>query len=71
MGAPQPSPIFSQAGMTFTSAAAVNNMAGAQAALMSPMTQQGAPLIMNPAVASHALNPYILMQQGILNEVYC
>lgn len=43
---------------------ALNGLAAGQQALMSPMAQQGAPLIMNPPMANPGFNPYVLMQQG-------
>jgi len=57
----QQSPILSQAAMTFP-----HNAGGAQQALMSPMAQQGAPLIMNPPLGATGINPYAaVMQQGL------
>lgn len=60
----QQSPILSQAAMTFP-----HNAGGAQQALMSPMAQQGAPLIMNPPLGATGINPYAaVMQQGIASN---
>ena len=59
---PQQSPVLSQAGMTFPHNA---GGAAAQQALMSPMAQQGAPLIMNPPLGATGIHPYAaVMQQG-------
>ncbi|XP_067931385.1 poly(rC)-binding protein 2-like isoform X3 [Watersipora subatra] len=59
-GATKTSVIFSQSGVTFPPQPTINGLGGQQA-LMSPIAQQGSPLIMNPSVG----NPYVLMQQGL------
>ena len=49
-------PSFSQAGMTFP-----QGLAGISGQAFSPMSQQGAPLILPPTPTT-AINPYILQQ---------
>lgn len=56
--AQQPSPVFSQAGMTFP-----QGLAGLSGPAFGHMSQQGAPLILPPTPTA-ALNPYAVLQQG-------
>lgn len=64
MGAPQQSPMLSQAGMTFPQQG--------QQGLVSPMAQQGAPLIMNPPLGIAGINPYaaVMQQQGMSQSFF-